>query len=300
MLPARADRNALVTALRERRLDRTLTSAVPVLHPHDDQAVGATGVADLDARLGGGLPRGQLSELTGPRSSGRTSLLLDALAAATARGELVALVDALDMLDVASAVAAGVDLSRVLWIRGQVVTSPGLCRDQNQRALEQMVKALGLVLQAGNFGLVVFDVAEAPPDAVRRLPFTTWLRLQRMVAGSQTMALLVGGEPMARSAAGVSISVQGASGSEPVVTRPPSLVTASGYGPATARPTNDQRPTTRLRPDTHGASARQAPHARFDGALFDGLSVQARVARARMHPLDHAGVPLRTKAGVHV
>ena len=286
---------------------------MPVPHPHDDQAVGATGVADLDARLGGGLPRGQLSELTGPRSSGRTSLLLDALAAATARGELVALVDALDMLDVASAVAAGVDLSRVLWIRGQVVTSPGLCRDQNQRALEQMVKALGLVLQAGNFGLVVFDVAEAPPDAVRRLPFTTWLRLQRMVAGSQTMALLVGGEPMARSAAGVSIAVQGASGREPVVTRPPSLVTASGYGPATARPTNDQRPTTRLRPDTHEASgygeARSRPtttdqrpsaHARFDGALFDGLSVQARVARARMHPLDHAGVPLRTKAGVHV
>ena len=300
MLPARADRTALVTALRERRLDRTLTSAMPMPHPHDDQAVGATGVAGLDARLGGGLPRGQLSELTGPRSSGRTSLLLDALAAATARGELVALVDALDMLDVASAVAAGVDLSRVLWIRGQVVTSPGLCRDQNQRALEQMVKALGLVLQAGNFGLVVFDVAEAPPDAVRRLPFTTWLRLQRMVAGSQTMALLVGGEPMARSAAGVSIALQGVSGSEPVVTRPPSPVNAPGYGesrsrPAFApdgvglrqgRPTNDQRPTTTC--------------ARFDGALFDGLSVQARVARARMHPLDHAGVPLRTKAGVHV
>lgn len=297
MLPARADRNALVTALRERRLDRTLTSAMPMPHPHDDQAVGATGVAGLDARLGGGLPRGQLSELTGPRSSGRTSLLLDALAAATARGELVALVDALDMLDVASAAAAGVDLSRVLWIRGQVVTSPGPCRDQNQRALEQMVKALGLVLQAGNFGLVVFDVAEAPPDAVRRLPFTTWLRLQRMVAGSQTMALLVGGEPMARSAAGVSIALQGASGSEPVVARPPSLVTAPGYGAATAR----QAPgygEARSRPTT--TDQRPSAHARFEGALFDGLSVQARVARARMHPLDHAGVPLRTKAGVHV
>ena len=279
---------------------------MPVPNPHDDQAVGATGVARLDARLGGGLPRGHLSELTGARSSGRTSLLLDTMAAATARGELVALVDALDMLDVASAAAAGVDLSRVLWIRGHVVPSPGPCRDQNQRALEQMVKALGLVLQAGNFGLVVFDVAEAPPEAVRQLPFTTWLRLQRMVAGTQTMAVLVGGAPMARSAAGVSIALQGTA-SEPVVSRPPSLVTAPGYGGAGQRPAcapgvglRQGRPTTRLRPDTHGASARQAPHARFEGALFDGLSVQARVARARMQPLDQAGVPLRTKAGIHV
>ena len=54
--------------------------------------------------------------------------------------------------------------------------------------------------QAGNFGLVVFDVAEAPADAVRRLPFTTWLRLQRMVEGSHTACVLVGSEAMARSA----------------------------------------------------------------------------------------------------
>ena len=109
------------------------------------------------------------------------------LAAATARGELVALVDALDMLDVESAAAAGVDLDRLLWIRGHVVPNPGLCRDLNQRALEQAIRALTLVLQAGNFGLVAFDVAEAPPTRSRRLPFTTWLRLQRMVEGSQTV-----------------------------------------------------------------------------------------------------------------
>ena len=88
-------------------------------------AVAPSGVTALDARLGGGFPRGQLSELVGPRSSGRTSLLLQMLAAATARGELVALVDALDMLDVESAAAAGVDLDRLLWIRGHVVANPG-------------------------------------------------------------------------------------------------------------------------------------------------------------------------------
>ena len=129
------------------------------------------------------------------------------LAAATARGELVALVDALDMFDVESAAAAGIDLERLLWIRGHVVSNPGLCRDSNQRALEQAVKALTLVLQAGNFGVVALDVADAPPDAIRRLPFTTWFRLQRMVEGSQTTCVLVGAERVARSSAGLTIEL---------------------------------------------------------------------------------------------
>src|SRR4029077_3434802 len=173
----------------------------------DEQALAPSKVSALDARLGGGFPRGQLSELVGPRSSGRTSLLLQMMAAATARGELVALVDALDMLDVESAAAAGLDLDRLLWIRGHGASHPGLCRDMNQRAMEQAVRALTLVLSAGNFAVVAFDVGEAPADALRRLPFTTWLRLQRMVEGRQTMCILVGTAPMARSAAGLTVSL---------------------------------------------------------------------------------------------
>lgn len=253
MLAARADRSTLISALRARRLERTLTTALPAVDPRDDQAVASTGVAALDARIGGGLPRGQVSQITGPRSSGRTSLLLQALAAATRRGELVAVVDALDMLDVESVSAAGVDLSKLLWIRGLVVTSPGLCRDLNQRAMEQAVRALGLVLQAGNFGLVVLDLGEAPADAVKRLPFTTWLRLQRMVEGSQTIGLLVGSEPVSRSAAGVSIALRAAEGAQ----------------------------------------------ARFAGALFDGLSLEACVARARVQASDTRPVPLTTKVAHH-
>jgi hypothetical protein len=204
MALARAD---LETLLRARQLDRTLTTSLPQADPRDEAAVAPSGIAALDARLGGGFPRGQLSELTGPRSSGRTSLLGQMMAAATARGELVALVDALDMSDPESAAGAGVDLARLLWIRGHVVINPGMCRDLNQRAMEQAIRALTLVLQAGNFGLVVFDVAEAPADAVRRLPFTTWMRLQRMVEGSPTACVLVGGEPMARSAAGLTLKL---------------------------------------------------------------------------------------------
>lgn len=201
----RADLESL---LRARQLDRTLTTAIAPPDPHDDSVIAPSGITAFDAYLGGGFPRGQLSELVGPRSSGRTSVLLQALAAATTRGELVAIVDALDMFDVESAVAAGVDLERLLWVRGHVVINPGMCRDLNQRALEQAVRAFALVLQAGNFGLVVFDVAEAPADALRCLPFTTWLRLQRMVEGAETACLVVGNVPMARSSAGITIKLE--------------------------------------------------------------------------------------------
>src|SRR5262245_1665434 len=111
MALARADLESL---LRTRQLDRTLTTALPLPEPHDDYAIAPTGVTSLDAQLGGGFPRGQVSELVGPRSSGRASLMLHALAAATARGELTAVVDVLDMFDVESAAAAGVHLDRLL------------------------------------------------------------------------------------------------------------------------------------------------------------------------------------------
>ena len=196
---ARAD---LETLLHTKKLDRTLTH-VNRARPEVEYA--STGHVGLDARLSGGVPRGQVSELVGPRSSGRTALMLQAMAAATRRSELVALVDALDMFDVESAAACGVELDRLLWIRGLVVMNPGMCRDLNQRALVQAVRALTLVLDAGNFGLVVFDVGEAPSDAIRRLPFTTWLRLQRMVEGTSTVCLLVGSDRLSRSPRGLSL-----------------------------------------------------------------------------------------------
>src|SRR5215470_16201051 len=179
---ARADLESL---LHTKKLGRTLTRGLPTLRADLEQA--STGHAGLDARLDGGVPRGHVSELVGPRSSGRTTLLLRLLAAATARGELVALVDALDMLDVESAAEAGIDLDQLLWIRGHVVTNPGLCRDLNQRALEQAIKALALLLQAATMSVVVFDAGDVPAETLKRLPFTTWLRLQRMVESGHTV-----------------------------------------------------------------------------------------------------------------
>lgn len=191
----------LETALRERKLDRTLTTALPPLERSDPAAFIPFDIAAMDAVLRGGLPRGQVSELAGPNSSGRTTLLLQVLTAATHRGEITALVDTCDRLDVASASAAGIDLDRLLWIRGE--------GGPIERVVDRALKALNLVLQAGGFGVVVLDLADVPLRALKSLPFTTWLRVQRIVEGSDIACLLVGPEPLARSAGGITVMCTG-------------------------------------------------------------------------------------------
>jgi recombination protein RecA len=196
------------SALRQRKLDRTLTTSLLTLDSLDAASCVATGIAAVDACLRGGLPRGQLCELAGPRSSGRTSVMLQLIAAATHRGELAALVDTSDRLDVSSAVAAGIELERMLWIRGTApITGTAALME---RSLDRAVKALNLVLQAGGFGVVVIDLADVPVAALKRLPFTTWLRLQRAVEGRETTCVLVVPEPLARSAGGQTVSLKGA------------------------------------------------------------------------------------------
>lgn len=204
--------HALVeAALRARKLDRTLTTALPAKQPAD--AAAATGIACLDGALRGGLPRGQLSEIVGARSSGRTALLLQLLAAATRRGEIAALVDTFDRLDVTSAVSVDVDLERLLWIRGHDV--------RPEAYFDRALKALNLVLQAGGFGVVAIDLADAPASALQAVPFTTWLRVQRTIEGSDTACVIVGPQPLGRSAGGLTLMLTARSSySRPQVSGP--------------------------------------------------------------------------------
>jgi recombination protein RecA len=187
---ATALRVELESLLRAQKLDRTLTtnSLAPVARD-----VAATGLSTLDQQLGGGVPRGHLSEIVGPRSSGRTTVLSHMFRAAADRGEAIALIDTCDRFDPASAAASGVDLSKLLWVRE---------RGDALRAL----KALNLVLQAGGFGLVAFDVADLPALALRQFPYTTWMRIARVIEGSQTAALVVAADRLARSPGGVTIA----------------------------------------------------------------------------------------------
>ena len=201
----------LESLLRSKKLGHSLASSRPL----PLERLAATGVSELDESLGGGLARGHLSEIVGPRSSGRTSVLIAALAAATNRGEVVALVDTFDNFDPVSSQAAGVDLTRLLWIRGRQSTPRMIAH-----GIDQAVKAAGLVLQTERFGIVAIDLAEAPVMAIRRLPFTTWLRLARAIEGSETVGIVLGPTAMGRSAVGRS-----------VVFGTPRSMTWSGRGP---------------------------------------------------------------------
>jgi len=208
---ARTDLEAL---LRTRNLDRTVQPSdagqAPGQAPAGPGSRLPLGVPSLDERLGGGLPRGQMSEVVGPRSSGRTSVMNAAVAAATRRGELAALVDPLDMFDPPSAAAAGVVLERLLWLRGEGTTMGAVAqreRDKLDRVLDRALKGVNLVLQAGGFDLVILDLAEVPAPVIRRLPFTTWFRLHRVIEHGRTVCLLMGPSPIARSAEGVSLQL---------------------------------------------------------------------------------------------
>lgn len=166
----------------------------------------ATGIAGLD-ELTGGLPRGCLTEICGTASSGKTTVLLAALAAATRRPESCVLIDASDSFDPSSGAKAGMDFSKLLWVRcgssrcasvPAVVKTHHRDRDTQKKAtgehrLEQVLKVTDLVLQSGGFGLVALDLAGIPQKFVRRIPLASWFRFQRAVEHTKT-ALLVASE----------------------------------------------------------------------------------------------------------
>jgi hypothetical protein len=163
------ERSGDLAALR-RRLVRG-SDLLPSRPPVED--LFPTGLPAVDTLLSGGLVRGCLTELRGAPSSGRLSLVLSLLAAATGRGEAVALIDLGDHLDPQAAVEAGVDLQRLLWAR------PARLRD----ALAAAEIALG-----GAFPLVVLELGTPPLRGKR--DEHGWLRLAR-AARHHRGALLV-------------------------------------------------------------------------------------------------------------
>ena len=215
-----AARAAVEALLRARKLDRTLTSTLPERLRED--AAAPIGTDALDRALSGGVPRGQVSEVVGPASSGRTSVAWAALAAATQRGESVALIDTFDRFDPPTAHACGIELSKLLWVRGQAVSKttgaidpawlPGV-RAVNgpgtfmERVIDRAIKALNLVVQSGVCTLVVIDLIDVPAVALRRLPASTWFRIERAIEGSDTAVLMLAATPIARSAGGRSITM---------------------------------------------------------------------------------------------
>ena len=94
------------------RIPSALTPAPPII-----RSVQATGIADIDTLLNGGLPVGAISEISGSECSGRTSIALSFIAHITQAANACAWVDVSDTLHPESATAAGVDLPYLLWVR---------------------------------------------------------------------------------------------------------------------------------------------------------------------------------------
>jgi recA bacterial DNA recombination protein len=186
----------------------------------------SSGVREIDA-LTGGLPRGCLTEICGPASSGRTSVLLAALAAATQRQEVCALVDVSDAFNPRSAVAAGVNFEKMLWVRcGMRLQKPGspqrhpsaLLRagsvtekknEKIEKPVEQALRVTDLLLQSGGFGLVIIDLGDAPLKMARRIPLTSWFRFQRTVERTATVLFVISQVPCAQTCASLLLKVSG-------------------------------------------------------------------------------------------
>lgn len=134
------------------------------------------------------LPRGALTEIYGPSSSGRTSLLVSILATATAHQEICALVDAEDAFDPVSAALAGVALDRLIWVR-------------SAHNAEHALKATDLLIQGGGFGLVALDLGDTPVQTARRISLTSWFRLRRAVEHTPSVLIAVALQPNAKTCA---------------------------------------------------------------------------------------------------
>lgn len=136
--------------------------------------------------LSNGLYRGTITEFTGGKSSGRTSLCWHILAQATARGEVCAVVDLNNNFFPASAKAAGVKLDRVLWTR---------CQGNAEHAM----RTADLLLHAGGFGVVLLDICEAGARTLNRIPLSYWFRFKRAIEHTPTILLLCAESPQVKS-----------------------------------------------------------------------------------------------------
>ena len=112
-----------------------------------------TGAINLDAAIGvGGIPRGRVTEIFGPESSGKTTLCLHVVANAQRTGGVAAFIDAEHALDIEYAKKLGVDVQNLL------VSQP----DTGEQALE----ICEILVRSGAVDIVVIDsVAALVPKA---------------------------------------------------------------------------------------------------------------------------------------
>jgi len=155
----------------------------------------STGIPQIDSFIFGGLPRGALTEVFGTASSGRTSFMLSALAHATGRQEVCALVDTNNSFDPQSASQAEINLERLLWIR---------CANN----LEHAFKSTDLLLQGGGFGLVILDLGDVAAKDAKRVISSWWYRFRRTLEATPTAMVVIAEESCVRSCATLALELK--------------------------------------------------------------------------------------------
>jgi hypothetical protein len=166
------------------------------LHEKRTAEVISTGIPQIDSFIFGGLPRGAITEVFGPASSGRMSFMLSALAHATNHEEVCALVDINNVFDPKSAARAEINCERLLWIR---------CANN----LEQAFKATDLLLQGGGFGLVLLDLGDVPANSAKRIISSWWYRFRRTLEPTPTALVVIAEESCVRSCATLALELKG-------------------------------------------------------------------------------------------
>jgi hypothetical protein len=170
----------------------------PAFKLHEKRAadVISTGIPQIDSFTFGGLPRGAITEIFGPASSGRTSFMLSALAHASHHEEVCALVDTNNAFDPKSATRAEINCERLLWIR---------CANN----LEHAFKATDLLLQGGGFGLVLLDLGDVPAKSAKQIISSWWYRFRRTLEATPTALVVIAEESCVRSCATLALELRG-------------------------------------------------------------------------------------------
>ena len=158
------------------RFPHPTSPATSVLH---------TGLSFLDQSSGGGLPKSAITELITPRRSAGSASLIHALLQSAQRDRhFIALIDGSDSFDPGS--SGNSALRHLLWIR---------CRKASDA-----IKAADLLLRDGNFPLVIVDLVLNTAQELRKIPQTSWYRLQRLVEAMPTACLVINRQGIVSSA----------------------------------------------------------------------------------------------------
>jgi hypothetical protein len=251
--------------------------------------------------------------------------MLAALAGATRRQEICALVDASDSFDPVSAETAGINLTRLLWVRCSEPSSlprreeeapsaaPGRMNSPQRagftfsRTVEQVLKVTDLLLQGGGFGMIVLDMGDIPPESLRRVPLTSWFRFRRAVEPTATVLLLIEQEPWAKTCASLVVRLQReevcARDSAPILERPVAMGSWPVLNPSLARregPFPDAESWESSEAEENCGSQIPANHVVSHSALLRGMNFRAEVVRswAQRKPVHSAGVHFGLRAAL--